>query len=96
VVGGGVGLALIAGLFFLLSRRARPSPVGNKLQGNLQQPPVEAEGIEQQRHEMEHNPGEDGAVKYVPHGADPKVVQFEGPPREMPANQPELMRHELA
>lgn len=93
MVGGGVGLALVAGLFFLLSRRARPSPVANKLQI---QPPVEAEGIEQQTHEMEHNPGEDGAVKYVPHGADPRVVQFEGPPREMPANQPELVRHELA
>jgi hypothetical protein len=103
VVGGVVGLAIITGLFLLL-RRAWQSRIVNKLQGNLQ-PLVEAESIDQQMHEMPHNRGENRVVNYgdmpngngyVPCGADHKVVQVKGLPREMPTNQPELVRHELA
>ena len=66
-----------------------------------QQPLIEADGAEQQMHEMPHG---DGAFKYGgppngggygSRGAEQKVVQVEGPPSEMPVNQEE-MRHELA
>jgi hypothetical protein len=95
VVGGVAGLALIAGIFFLLSRRALQNRIANMLQENPQKSPVDAGGIEQQMHEMPYSPGEDGSVKYgsspnsggyVPVGGDENIVQFEGPPREMPAN----------